>query len=108
MKNEYSTGNALVGLAFLCGILSAAGADRGDVCFHLRQGDERRRLILLHAGSTSFSAFVGMLLLEIILGVAGSITQGIPIEEKNPLVLLMTAALVYCVSLCYYKRRYGD
>lgn len=74
----------------------------------LRQGDERRRLILLHAGSTSFSAFVGMLLLEIILGVAGSITQGIPIEEKNPLVLLMTAALVYCVSLCYYKRRYGD
>ena len=66
------------------------------------------RLILLHAGSTSFSAFVGMLLLEIILGVAGSITQGIPIEEKNPLVLLMTAALVYCVSLCYYKRRYGD
>ena len=23
----------------------------------LRQGDERRRLILLHAGSTSFSAF---------------------------------------------------
>ena len=74
----------------------------------LRQGDERRRLILLHAGSTSFSAFVGMLLLEIILGVTGSITQGIPIEEKNPLVLLMTAALVYCVSLCYYKRRYGD
>ena len=49
-----------------------------------------------------------MLLLEILLGVAGSITQGIPIEEKNPLVLLMTAALVYCVSLCYYKRRYGD
>lgn len=74
----------------------------------LRQGDERRRLILLHAGSTSFSAFVGMLLLEIILGVAGSITQGIPMGEKNPLVLLMTAALVYCVSLCYYKRRYGD
>ena len=69
----------------------------------LRQGDERRRLILLHAGSTSFSAFVGMLLLEIILGV-----EGIPIGEKNPLVLLMTAALVYCVSLCYYKRRYGD
>ena len=94
MKNEYSTGNALVGLAFLCGILSAAGADRGDVW--------------LHAGSTSFSAFVGMLLLEIILGVAGSITQGIPMGEKNPLVLLMTAALVYCVSLCYYKRRYGD
>ena len=31
----------------------------------LRQGDERRRLILLHAGSTSFSAFVGMLLLAI-------------------------------------------
>ena len=57
----------------------------------LRQGDERRRLIL-----------------EIILGVAGSITQGIPMGEKNPLVLLMTAALVYCVSLCYYKRRYGD
>ena len=74
----------------------------------LRRGDERRRLILLHAGSTSFSAFVGMLLLEIILGVAGSITQGIPMGEKNPLVLLMTAALVYCVSLCYYKRRYGD
>ena len=66
----------------------------------LRQGDERR--------STSFSAFVGMLMLEIILGVAGSITQGIPMGEKNPLVLLMTAALVYCVSLFYYKRRYGD
>lgn len=49
-----------------------------------------------------------MLLLEIILGVAGSIPQGIPIEEKNPLVMLMTAALVYCVSFCYYKRRYGD
>lgn len=42
----------------------------------LRQGDERRRLILLHAGSTSFSTFVGMLLLEIILGVAGSIIPG--------------------------------
>lgn len=74
----------------------------------LRQGDERRRLILLHAGSTSFSVFAGMLLLEIILGVAGSITRGVPVEDKNPLVLLMTAALVYCVSLCYYKRRFGD
>ena len=74
----------------------------------LRQGDERRKLILLHAGSTGFTALTGMLLLETVLGVAGGMFCGTPMEEQNPLVLLMTAALVYCVLLAYYRKRYGD
>ncbi len=74
----------------------------------LRQGDERRRLILQSAGSTSFAALAGMLLLQVVAGLVGSLAGTGRIEFQNPLVLLMTVAVVYCASLFYYKKRFGD
>ena len=74
----------------------------------LRQGDERRRLILQSAGSTSFATLAGMLLLQVVAGVVGSLAGTGRIEPQNPLVLLMTAAVVYCASLAYYKKKFGD
>ena len=74
-------------LLFLLGTLVLIGVMFVSI---LRQGDERRRMILLHAGSTSFTANAGWLLLQ------------------NPVVMLMTAAIVYCASLAWYKRKFGD
>ena len=92
-------------LLFLLGTLVLIGVMFASI---LRQGDERRRMILLHAGSTSFTANAGWLLLEVVTGIYGSVTAGRPIELQNPVVMLMTAAIVYCASLAWYKRKFGD
>ena len=90
-------------LLFLLGTLVLIGVMFASI---LRQGDERRRMILLHAGSTSFTANAGWL--EVVTGIWGSVTAGRPIELQNPVVMLMTAAIVYCASLAWYKRKFGD
>ena len=96
---------AILFMLFLLGTLVLIGIMFASI---LRQGDERRRMILLHAGSTSFTANAGWLLLEVVTGIYGSVTAGRPIELQNPVVMLMTAAIVYCASLAWYKRKFGD
>ena len=67
----------------------------------MRQGDERRRLIISKACTNTFLVMIGYLILctiEQLFIFGGGI---------NPFIMLFILSIIYAVELFYYKRKYG-
>lgn len=69
----------------------------------LKRGDERRQLIVWKA--STFTLLV--LTLTFIYDVVSSILHTEPMTI-NPFIRLSTTAIMYTVSLLYFKKQYGD
>lgn len=68
----------------------------------LKPGDERNQIIVWKAGSFTLFATVGAKIIEVIENIARAQPM-----TANPLVQVEVAAVIYCISLMYYKKRYG-
>ena len=69
----------------------------------LKRGDERRQLMVWKANT--FTLLV--LTLTFIYDVVSSILHAEPMTI-NPFVKLSTTAIMYTISLLYFKKQYGD
>ncbi len=69
----------------------------------LKRGDERRQLMVWKA--STFTLLV--LTLTFIYDVVSSILHAEPMTI-NPFVKLSTTAIMYTISLLYFKKQYGD
>lgn len=68
----------------------------------LKPGDERDQIIVWKAGSFTLCGLVGANILTVIEKFVTSQPM-----TQNPFVQLEVAAIIYFVSLMYYKRRHG-
>lgn len=69
----------------------------------LRSGDERRQLIVWKASTST--------LLVVVAGFAIDIVESLVRSEamlSNPFIKLSVTAIVYLLTLLYYKKKYGD
>ena len=69
----------------------------------VRPGDERRQMIVWKASAFTLLATAGSLELDILFALA----RGRALEGNNPFVQLGVMALVFCLALLYYKRKYS-
>ena len=69
----------------------------------LRTGDERRQLIVWKASTFTLLVVIGGLILDIVESIIRSEAMLI-----NPFVKLSVTAMVYFLTLLYYKKKYGD
>ena len=69
----------------------------------LRTGDERRQLIVWKASTSTLLVVVGGLVIDIVESLVRSEAMLI-----NPFIKLSVTAMVYLLTLLYYKKRYGD
>ena len=69
----------------------------------LRTGDERRQLIVWKASTSTLLVVVGGLVIDIV----ESFVRG-EAMLINPFIKLSVTAMVYLLTLLYYKKRYGD
>lgn len=65
-------------------------------------GDERNQIIVGKASSFTLLAIVGLMIFDIIEAYAGAHPL-----ISNPLIQLEVAAIIYFVTLKFYKRKYG-
>lgn len=68
----------------------------------LKPGDERNQIIVWKASSFTLFATVGTKVIDVI----ENFIKAQPMTA-NPLVQLEVTAIIYCISLVYYKKRYG-
>ena len=68
----------------------------------LKPGDERNQIVVWKASSFTLFATVGAKVVDIVV----NIVKAQPMVE-NPLVQLEVAAIIYFVSLMYYRKRHG-
>ena len=68
----------------------------------LKTGDERRQLIVWKASGFTLLVLVGSL----VIGIVESIVK-VEAMLINPFVKLSVTAMVYLVSVLYYKKKYG-
>ena len=69
----------------------------------LRTGDERRQLIVWKASAFTLLVVVGTLVLDVVESIVRAEAMLI-----NPFIKLSITAMVYLLTLLYYKKRYGD
>ena len=69
----------------------------------LRTGDERRQVIVWKASAFTLLVVVGTLVLDVVESI-------VRVEAMliNPFIRLSVTAMVYLLTLLYYKKRYGD
>lgn len=69
----------------------------------LRTGDERRQLIVWKASAFTLLVVVGTLVIDVVESI-------VKVEAMliNPFIKLSVTAMVYLLTLLYYKKRYGD
>lgn len=69
----------------------------------LRTGDERRQLIVWKASAFTLLIVVLTLVIDVIESI-------VRVEAMliNPFIKLSVTAMVYLLTLLYYKKRYGD
>ena len=69
----------------------------------LRTGDERRQLIVWKSSAFTLLVVVGTLVLDVVESI-------VRVEAMliNPFIKLSVTAMVYLLTLLYYKKRYGD
>ena len=69
----------------------------------LKTGDERRQLIVWKASTFTLLVVVGTLVFDVVESM-------IKVEAMliNPFVKLSVTAMIYLLTLLYYKRKYGD
>lgn len=68
----------------------------------LKPGDERNQIIVWKASSFTLLAMIGSNILDVI----ENFVRAQPMSQ-NPFIQLEVAAIVYFVSLMYYKRKHG-
>ena len=68
----------------------------------LRPGDERGQVVVWKASAWTLLAMVGTLILDVI----ENFVRG-QYMSVNPFVLLEVMAIIYFVSLLYYRRKHG-
>ncbi len=88
---------AALGLGLLLGL---AILDVGMVVSLLRQGDERRQLVVWKASAATLLAAVGLMFVDLVKWVA-------QMEIYNPFVQLGATAIIYFLCLLYYRKKYG-
>ena len=86
--------------AFLLGLI---GLDLVMIVPLLRQGDERKQLIVWKASTYTLLGAVGGLVLDIV----EALVQ-VQAMVVNPFVKLGSIAILYCVLLLIFKKKYGD
>lgn len=69
----------------------------------IRQGDERRQMIVWKASTMALVGTMGSL----VFGIVKSIVNGQDMRV-NPLSTLTAAAVIYFVVFLYYKKKYGN
>ena len=69
----------------------------------LRTGDERRQLIVWKASTSTLLVVVGGLVIDIVESLVRSEAMLI-----NPFIKLSVTAMVYLLTLLYYKRKHGN
>ena len=69
----------------------------------LRTGDERRQLIVWKASAFTLLVVVGTLVIDVVESIVRAEAMLI-----NPFIKLSITAMVYLLTLQYYKKRYGD
>lgn len=69
----------------------------------IKPGDERKQMIVWKASTYTLFAMVGSMAIDIIISI-------IRVESMmiNPFTRLGATALIYCIVLLYYKKKYGD
>lgn len=68
----------------------------------LKPGDERNQIIVWKASSFTLLAMIGSNILDVI----ENFVRTQPMSQ-NPFIQLEVAAIVYFISLMYYKRKHG-
>ncbi len=89
-------------MVFIVALVIFAVLDIAMLVTLLRPGDERNQIIVWKASSFTLISVVGCLILEVIEKFARAQSMVI-----NPFVHLEVIAIVYFVSLVYYKRKLG-
>ena len=69
----------------------------------LRTGDERRQLIVWKASAFTLLVVVGSLVIDVVESI-------VKVEAMliNPFITLSTTAIIYLITLLYYRRKYGN
>ena len=69
----------------------------------LRTGDERRQLIVWKTSAFTLLVVVGTFVIDVVESI-------VRVEAMliNPFIKLSVTAMVYLLTLLYYKKRYGD
>lgn len=89
-------------VAFGLFLLISVALDVGMIVSLVRQGDERRQLMVWKAGTWTLVGTSGGLVLSIIECIVRNEAVSV-----NPFIVLSTAAILYFVVLLIYKRKYG-
>lgn len=89
-------------MVFIVALVIFAVLDIAMLVTLLRPGDERNQIIVWKASSFTLISVVGCLILEVI----ENFVRAQPMTV-NPFVQLEVAAIIYFVSLVYYKRKLG-
>ena len=84
-------------------LLTFLALDIAMVVSLMKTGDERRQLIVWKSSSFTLLVVVGSLIIDI----AQSIVT-VEAMQINPFIKLSVTAMVYFLSLLYYRKRYGD
>lgn len=89
-------------MVFIVALVIFAVLDIAMLVTLLKPGDERNQIIVWKASSFTLISVVGCLILEVI----ENFVRAQPMTV-NPFVQLEVAAIIYFVSLVYYKRKLG-
>ena len=84
-------------------LLTLLALDIAMVVSLMKTGDERRQLIVWKSSSFTLLVVAGSLIIDI----AQSIVT-VEAMQINPFIKLSVTAMVYFLSLLYYRKRYGD
>ena len=84
-------------------LLTLLALDIAMVVSLMQTGDEGRQLIVWKSSSFTLLVVVGSLIIDI----AQSIVT-VEAMQINPFIKLSVTAMVYFLSLLYYRKRYGD
>lgn len=84
-------------------LLALIALDVSMIVSLLKTGDERRQLIVWKASAFTLLVVVGTLVVDIVESI-------IKVEamQINPFIKLSVTAMVYLLTLLYYKKRHGD
>ena len=84
-------------------LLTLIGLDISMIVSLFRTGDERRQLIVWKASAFTLLVVVGTLVIDIVESI-------VKVEAMliNPFVKLSVTAMVYLLTLLYYKRKHGN
>ena len=69
----------------------------------IKPGDERKQMIVWKASTYTLFVAVGGLAIDVIESIIRVEAMAV-----NPFIKLGVIALVYCISLLFFKKRYGD